>query len=1411
MLQRAIAAVSAVFVLTAGTGPASGAVTAKEVAQGYRDGVVIAVPRAAATARSLSQTEAGLGYRTGRQFPRFGGLRILRAGSNESVPEMIARLKATGDYAIVEPDYVRRATVSPDDPRFVNGDQWGLRNDGGDDGLTGADIAAPDGWSVRHDAETVIVAVIDSGIRLDHEDLKDNLWSNPGETAGNGIDDDANGYVDDVHGINAIAPDGGDAGDPSDNNGHGTHVAGIIGAVGNNGRGIAGVAWRVQLMALRFLDEAGNGFTSDAIMCIDYAIARGAHIINASYGSDADSYSAAEEAAIRRARDAGILFVTAAGNDGRDLDSDNEYPAAYPVDNLVVVGAFSRHGPMLSFSNYGSGRVDLIAPGAEVLSTGHAGSASYVTMNGTSMAAPHVSGALALLRAAYPDDDHRALVNRLLRGTNQDELGGKVRLPPGRAMAGWLNLSLALASDDIRPVNDDRESPVRLDGAHVIARGSNRHATVEADEPEHAGRPGHASLWWSWRSSTDRMVSIDTSISADVAAEAPDTLLAVYQRDEHGESQEVASNDNGGRGQASALTFSAEAGRDYEIAIDTADGTSALLAFTLDALPANDDFDGAEEISGIGLKLSGDNRAASRETGEPRILGQAGGASVWYRWTAPSSGPVQVAVIHAAMEAMVGVYTGTALENLAVVAESDHTPTLSGDRLDDPVATFEATTGTTYFIAVDSKNGDGAPFSLTINDSIWQLAISGSLPASPSVAPDGTLYIGGTDHLLHAVTPEGEPKWTYATSELIDVGSAAIGPDGTLYVGSNDSYLHAVGPDGKRRWRYNTSGNVVNSPAIDSRGRPYFRSGDGYLYALTTAGGLRWRRLIGGDSYGSVTIAPDGILYVGGPAEKGVLAYRSDGVLLWNRPTDGDVYTSVSIGPDGSLYAGTLGGTLYSLNRDGTIRWSYATSDSITSSPALEGDTVYFGGYDMRLHAVDAETGEPRWTADLGGEVRASSPALLDDGSILVGCYDGLVYHFEPGGKLRRTYATGGIVRSSPVAVEGRIYFGSNDGRLYAFPNDRGPATGGWPMYQYSAQRTGRFDLPPEPPTVLTPPAAASVAPGGTLRLEVAAAGTQLNYQWSRNGKPIEGSGDAHLELPEFGAGQAGLYSVTISNAAGTLTTEPVVVAPILGKDSLLSGNAALVQEDILHPETGRHYDQLILTGPAASFRADPDQVTRLSFIDLSDDIVQLEFSGDGTVTILLEAIAGEAAPPVKYVQPDVTYLKGHARILVTGATSDTYLSIFSVGRANAVNQDLFRDGEIYDGFADVALLAIAAGEEPGLGGFFGGNASFFATEGLTGLYAPAVPAGVVRVHDISAADEALPVLVTGTVAEIGVTGGSLEQPNGKAVAIGDVTSLRMLDGTNSHGVFLAAQPLRSRLERNGEDVTDAVLAGEQL
>lgn len=343
-----------------------------------------------------------------------------------------------------EPNLLYSPAVIPDDPDFAN--QWGL-----DNAVEGVDIRAPAGWEILSSSEDTVVAVLDTGVDYRHPDLADNMWRNPDEIPDNGIDDDRNGYIDDIHGIDATGVMAGDPWPPECWNGrgfgHGTHVAGIIAASGNNGIGVSGVAWRSKIVAVKAQAPCSAQLMSiaDLIAGIDYLIAlkrSGIKLtaINASWGGGgSNAYSAELYAAIVRARAADIVFVAAAGNNGANSDIVPFYPAGYSLDNIISVAALTRSGPLAFFSNYGRRTVDIGAPGDSIYSTLPDGRYGYE--RGTSMAAPFVAGAVALLAARHPDLTYQERIQQLEQTVQESsELQGKV------VTEGRLDLHLLLSA-----------------------------------------------------------------------------------------------------------------------------------------------------------------------------------------------------------------------------------------------------------------------------------------------------------------------------------------------------------------------------------------------------------------------------------------------------------------------------------------------------------------------------------------------------------------------------------------------------------------------------------------------------------------------------------------------------------------------------------------------------------------------------------------------------------------------------------------------------------------------------------------------------------------------------------------------------------------------------------------------------
>lgn len=318
-------------------------------------------------------------------------------------------------------------SVTVNDPRSI--DQWSLQS-----------ISAYQAWQYGTGSRDVVVAVIDSGIDLTHPDLVNNLWTNPGEIAGDGIDNENNGYVDDIHGWNFYANNN----DVQDRYGHGTHVAGIIGAEGNNSLGVAGINWNVSLMTLKFTDDNGMGYGGAAANAMSYIgmmkNTYGVNVVvaNASWGG-LTGFSNILYGAINQLNNDGVVLTVAAGNNGDNNDITLRYPSCYDSPNIISVGALSSYtNGLVSFSNYGASSVDLAAPGSIVLSTIPYGNYGY--KSGTSMAAPQVAGAVALLNAVKPGISVSEVKNAIFGSVDKiPELFGKV------ATGGKLNVGASVA------------------------------------------------------------------------------------------------------------------------------------------------------------------------------------------------------------------------------------------------------------------------------------------------------------------------------------------------------------------------------------------------------------------------------------------------------------------------------------------------------------------------------------------------------------------------------------------------------------------------------------------------------------------------------------------------------------------------------------------------------------------------------------------------------------------------------------------------------------------------------------------------------------------------------------------------------------------------------------------------------
>ncbi|HEU0011319.1 MAG TPA: S8 family peptidase [Verrucomicrobiae bacterium] len=405
----------------------------------YREDRILIIPKAGHEAE-LDRAHALEGVRIYRKLTGLGNIHILQLPKGADPRALVERYRRGGHVETADLDYnTWRPAASPNDPHFLDGLQWHLHNTGQSFGTPDADIDAPEAWDIQNMATNIIVAFTDTGLRITHEDLAPNLWTNPGESGGgketNNIDDDLNGFIDDVHGINAINMTG-DLTDESFIGPHGTHVAGIAGAVGNNGLGVCGIAWKSQIMPLKFI-SGSMGSSSGLMMCLDYARQHGAKVINCSAVSA--ETTATFSNAFWTLRQAGIVVCAAAGNFATDNDVTPYYPASFKLDNLLAVTSTDHNDQRWPSGNYGQTSVHLGAPGVDIYSTSATADNAYGFNIGTSMSAPMVTGAAALLRARFPSETAQQIVARILGSVDPlPSLAGKC------VTGGRLNLRKAL-------------------------------------------------------------------------------------------------------------------------------------------------------------------------------------------------------------------------------------------------------------------------------------------------------------------------------------------------------------------------------------------------------------------------------------------------------------------------------------------------------------------------------------------------------------------------------------------------------------------------------------------------------------------------------------------------------------------------------------------------------------------------------------------------------------------------------------------------------------------------------------------------------------------------------------------------------------------------------------------------------
>ncbi len=382
---------------------------------------------------------------------------VVSTPQGTDVLALIDELNELPEIAYAEPNYKHEFDNTPDDLLYPS--MWQLDNTGQTGGRFDADIDAPEAWDTFTGSSQTVIAILDSGVDYTHPDLASNMWINPGEIAGDGIDNDGNGYVDDIYGID---PGEGDT-DPFDNDGHGTHVAGTTAAVGNNGIGITGINWNSQIMSLKVGDANSLIPNTAVIEALDYIVTMkttyGINIVvsNNSYGGGGPSF--ALQNAIQASIDVGVPFVAAAGNNGSNNDFFPHFPSNFDLDGIISVASTNHFDQLSFFSNFGAAGVDIAAPGEDTLSTTLGG--GYGLNSGTSMASPHVAGVVALLAGLAPSANVIDLKSAVMNG------GDVLANLAGTSVSG-ARLNAAGAIEALLGNNPQGNESIRFDRSEAV-------------------------------------------------------------------------------------------------------------------------------------------------------------------------------------------------------------------------------------------------------------------------------------------------------------------------------------------------------------------------------------------------------------------------------------------------------------------------------------------------------------------------------------------------------------------------------------------------------------------------------------------------------------------------------------------------------------------------------------------------------------------------------------------------------------------------------------------------------------------------------------------------------------------------------------------------------------------------------